>query len=110
MKNYFKTGLSLLQEVAIRNYKTRYLFFSSIILAVIDYLIWKIMLSGPDIFVYIRISIYPIQYLTIILAINTFLAFIAYEKEREISYLLFMANLLVGGLILVLEFFYLAVS
>jgi len=86
---------------------SRRLFFGSLVFALFDYIIWARYLNSPDVFIYLRLKIYPVQYMALILVINTILAIVSFKREKEISYLLLMANLIVGFLTLALEFFYL---
>ena len=106
MKNYFKSTSSLIAKMIIVDPTSRYLFWSSVALSIVDYVIWKLALMGPDVFVYTRLTVYPIQYLAVIFVINTFLGLVAYEKEKEITTLLFIGYLIVGGLTLAMELFY----
>lgn len=72
-----------------------------------DYLIWHIFLSGPEVYVYLRIGIYPIKLLAIILLVNTVLAIASHDKEKEIGYFLFISNIIVSILVSILEIYYL---
>ena len=107
MKNYAQTFITLLKELVLHDLVGRYLFWISVVLGLADYLVWHFLLSSPDVYVYIRIAIYPVHYLALVLIINTFLAISAFEKEKEISYLFLIGNVIVSVLILIMEFFYL---
>jgi len=107
MQNYFKTNYQLLKNALWDDVTDRLLFLSSLVLFIIDYFVWSRHLSSPDLYVYLRVNIYPVKLLAIIMAINTFLAIVAHDKEKEIGYFLFISNVLSTVLILVLEIFYL---
>ena len=102
MKNYFKS----LQKAIFSDYLNLYLISASIAIFFIDYLIWRLKLVDKDLFIQPLSGLYPIKYLGIIFVLNSFLALFSYDKEKEISYLLFAANSFLGILILVLEIFY----
>jgi hypothetical protein len=80
------------------------------VVVVADELIWKSILVNRDLFIYEHLGIYPMRYLVVVLLINTSLGLFSYEKEKEISYLLLSANIVVSLLIFVLEIFYLSHS
>jgi len=99
--------IKLIISELLSDFIVRYLFVGSILIFITDYLIWRNLLTSPDIYIYIRINLYPLQYLAGVFAINYFLAAISYRKEREISYLILLSNIIISLLILVLEIFYL---
>lgn len=107
MKNYFLSTGQMIKKAFIDDQINRYLFLSSFVLFVFDYLIWKSHLENQDIAVLSLNGLYPIKFIAIILVINTFLAGSSYEKEKEISYLLISASIFAALLIFVLEVFYL---
>ncbi|PIS07484.1 hypothetical protein COT78_03365 [Candidatus Berkelbacteria bacterium CG10_big_fil_rev_8_21_14_0_10_43_13] len=107
MQNYFKTNYQLLKSALWDDITDRTLFILTLILFVIDYFIWSRQLSSPDLYVYLRVNIYPIKLLAIMVAINTFLAVVAHDKEKEIGYFLFLSSFLLTSLVLILEIFYL---
>ncbi len=107
MKNYITTLGQFLKEFLVDDIANRYLFPAFILWFFVDYLIWHFLLSSPDIFVYVRIGVYPIKLLFIILLINTTLAVSSYKREREIGYLLFIGNILAAALVMILEIYYL---
>ncbi|MFA6963901.1 MAG: hypothetical protein WC227_04310 [Patescibacteria group bacterium] len=108
MKKYITTLGPFLKEFLVDDIVNRYLFSISLIWSFVDYLIWHFLLSSPDIFVYIRIGVYPIKLLFIILILNTVLAFSSFKREREIGYLLFIGNILAVALVMILEIYYLS--
>lgn len=103
MKNYLENA----RKAIFGDYINLYLISGNILIFLVNYLIWKLKLVDRDIYIQSLGGLYPIKYLAIVFLINGFLALFSYEKEKEISYLLFSANLFVGILILVLEMFYL---
>jgi hypothetical protein len=107
MKKYFTIAYDFIKEFAFLDLVNRFLLPSSIVIAAAAYLIWKQYLSSPDLFVYTRLGTYPIKYMALILVINVFLAASSYNKEKELSYLLLIANIIVSLLIVSLEIFYL---
>ena len=107
MKNYLKLTWRHLLESLVFDVANRYLLITTIVLAMTDWIIWRRLLSSPDLIVYLKTGIYPVQILAIILGLNTFLAVSAYRREREISHLLFIGNIASCVLILILEIFYL---
>ena len=107
MKNYFKEGYDSIVRALYRDRLNLVFFIVYCVLFLASYLIWKFYLESDSIFVLAMEDIYPIKYLAIVLLINTVLGIFAYEKEKEITYLLFGTNLFVIFLVLVLEIFYL---
>lgn len=107
MQNYFKTNYDFLKSALYDDVIDRSLFLLTVGLFILDYFIWSRYLSSPDIYVYLRVNIYPIKLLAVILAVNTFLAIVSHNKEKEIGYFLFISNIIVGALVLILEIFYL---
>ncbi len=107
MKNYFKDGWLGIKKALFEDFINLYLFSATIFLALVDVLIWKLVLSTKDLFIFYGMGIYPIRYLMILLLINTTLGLFSYDKEKEISYLLLSANIMAAILVLVLEIFYL---
>lgn len=102
MKNY----ISLFKQAIINDYINLYILSVTIILYLLDYLIWKLYLANRDIYIQTLGGIYPIRFLVIVFVINTFLAIFSYEREKEMSYLLFSATAFIGILVLILEMFY----
>jgi hypothetical protein len=107
MKNYVLSTFQLIKKAFFGDLVNRYLFLSSLLLFLFDYLIWKSRLENQAIAVFSLNGLYPIKFIAIIIVINTFLAASSYEKEKEMSYLLVSASILVALLIFVLEIFYL---
>ena len=103
MKKY----LSALKKIVFEDYVNLYLISAGILIFLVNYLIWKLSLVEKDIFIQGLGGLYPIKYLFLTYVINGSLALFSYEKEKEIGYLLFSANLFLGILVLVLEIFYL---
>jgi hypothetical protein len=102
MKNIFQTLKSVYAD------RLNIILFSAIIIVfVADFFIWRLRLRYEDIYIFTLNGVYPIRFLGIILLVNTFVSIFSYEKEKEISYLLFSASLFISILILVLEMFYL---
>lgn len=108
MENYLKTNYQFLKAALWDDTIDRVLFFLTVGFFFLDYFIWSRYLSSPDIYVYLRINIYPIKLLAIILGVNTFLAIFAHTKEKEIGYFLLISNIIVSVLVLILEIFYLS--
>ncbi len=108
MENYLKTNYQFFKSALWDDVIDRTLFLLTCGLFILDYWLWSKYLSSPDIYVYLRVNIYPIKLLAIILVINTFLAIIAHTKEKEIGYFLLISNIIVSVLVLILEIFYLA--
>ena len=102
MKNYYK----LFKKATFGDSINLYLLSGNILILLIDYFLWRIRLVDRDLFIQTLSGLYPMKYLSIVFIINIFLALFSYEKEREISYLLFAANIFIGILIFVLEIFY----
>lgn len=107
MRNYFADGWSVFKRALFSDYINLYLFSATIILFMADYLIWKFGLGNRDIYITVLNGLYPVKYLAVILILNTPLAIFSYDKEKEMSYLLFSANIFIALLVLVLELFYL---
>ncbi|MDO8444250.1 MAG: hypothetical protein Q7S80_01975 [bacterium] len=108
MENYFKTNWQFLKAALWDDSIDRVLFLLAVVLFLLDYWLWSKYLSSPDIYVYLRVNIYPIKLLAIMLFVNTFLAIIAHPKEKEIGYFLFISNIVLSVLVLILEIFYLS--
>lgn len=100
--SYFFTKQALFVDLP-----DRYLLATSLFLLLLDYYIWQAFLSLDTLYIFLRIDIYPIRYLAITMGLNTLLAISAYDKEKEVSYLLLIGNVILGILILALEIFYL---
>ena len=107
MKNYIKTNYLLLHQALFEDITDRVLFLLTIVLFATDYIIWHMFLSSPDLYVYLRIGIYPIKMLAIVLTVNTILAIASFDKEKEIGYFLFISNIILSVLVLILEIYYL---
>lgn len=107
MKNYFKDGFDSIVRALYQDRTNLVFFIVYSVLFLASYLVWKFFLESDSIFVLAMEDIYPIKYLAIVLLINTVLGVFAYEKEKEITYLLFGTNLFIIILILALEVFYL---
>ncbi|MEI8143381.1 MAG: hypothetical protein WCG48_02055 [Candidatus Berkelbacteria bacterium] len=82
------------------------LFISAALLAVADYILWHFYLADPTLFIYLPIQMYPVKLLFLIILINTLSATFSYPKEKEISYLLHIASIILALLTLALEIFY----
>ena len=106
MKNYFFSLAGYLKEVLFDDIKNRYLFITTLILSLGSFFFWERFLAGGDIQIYTRITLYPVKYLALVLILNTLLSIFSYNKEREISYLLFVANIVLVLLTWALEIFY----
>ena len=106
MQNYLKTNWQLLRAALWDDQIDRILFLLTLIFFLINYLVWSKYLSSPDLFIYLRISLYPIKLLALMLGINTLLAVFAHTKEKEIGYFLFISNILINVLVFALEMFY----
>ena len=102
MKNYLKT----IKKAIFEDYLNLYLLSGSLFIFLVDYFLWKLKLVDKDLYIQGLSGLYPIKYLLVIYVLNSFLALFSYDKEKEISYLLFAANIFIGILILVLEIFY----
>jgi len=107
VKNYFKDGWTAIKQALFEDYINLYLFSGVLFLAVLDILIWKLVLSTRELFIFSGMGIYPIRYLMVILIINTTLGLFSYDKEKEITYLLLSANVMASVLVFILEIFYL---
>lgn len=107
MENYLKTNIQFLKAALYDDHIDRVLFLLTIIFFITNYFVWSKNLSSPELFIYLRISIYPIKLLAIMLLVNTLLAIFAHTKEKEIGYFLFISNILLNVLVFILETFYL---
>lgn len=107
MKLSLLTIPKILKEALWDDKIDRYLFFSSLLLFAVAFTIWNSIIVPKNIPIYSRFDIYPIRLLLIIFLLNSILAIFSEKKEKEISYLLFIANLISVILVLILEFFYL---
>ncbi|MCL5411066.1 MAG: hypothetical protein M1324_04485 [Patescibacteria group bacterium] len=110
MRNYFSDGWVTIKKALFDDKVNFYLFAGTIAVVVTDALIWRGILTKRDLFIYEHLGIYPLRYLMIVLLINTTLALFSYDKEKEISYLLLSASVVVSLLVFVLEIFYLSHS
>jgi hypothetical protein len=98
--------LDYLKKVLYDDILDRYLFAATIVLSLFDYIAWHNYLSSPDLMVYVRIGIYPVELLAVIITINTLLAITSYNREEELAHLLFIGNIICAFLVLILELFY----
>lgn len=110
MKQYLVSLTNIIKASIWQDLVNRYLILASIIFFLIDWLIWRSKLASPDIYVYLGFGVYPIKFLAVVLFLNSILAIFAFNREREISYLLLIGNIIVGILILALEIFYLNIA
>lgn len=110
MKNYLTLGYELVVKALFRDNFNLILTTLSVFLIVLDYLIWNWRMESPDLYVVSIGTIFPVEYLAIIWVINTILAVVSYEKEKEIGYLLLSANVFASLLILILEIYYFVFS
>ncbi|MEI6498431.1 MAG: hypothetical protein WCO23_00520 [bacterium] len=106
MKNIIKNFITHLQSAFWINLPNRFLLALTLIAFGLDYYLWQGYLSGPEQYFVIRLGIYPVQYLAIIIFINTLLALFSYDEDSDVTYLLLLANAIVVYLITILEFFY----
>lgn len=107
MKQYLISFGNIIKASVWQDLIDRYLLFVAVILFLADWLIWRTKLASPDVYVYLGFGVYPIKFLAAVFFINCVLAISSYNKEKEISYLLLIGNIIVGILILALEIFYL---
>ena len=98
---------NILKEALWEDRIDRYLFSLSFVLFVVSFAIWHYLIAPRNLIIYSRFGVYPLRLLLIILTLNTLLAVFSVKKEKEISYLLFIANCICGLLIVILEIFYL---
>ncbi len=98
--------LDYLKKVLYDDILDRYLFLATMILSLSDYLVWHKYLSSPDLMVYVRIGIYPVELLAVVITINTLLAITSYNREEELAHLLFIGNVICAFLVVILELFY----
>jgi len=108
MRNYFQDGYVSIKKALYDDKFNLFIVGTYCLLFLASYLIWNLYLENVSIFVYAMEDIYPVKYLAVVLLINTVLGLFAYEKEKEISYLLFGSNIFMVVLILILEIFYLS--
>lgn len=97
----------ILKEALWEDRVDRYLFLLSLLLFTISFTLWHFLIAPRNLMIYSRFNIYPLRLLSIILILNTLLAVFSVRKEKEISYLLFIANCICAFLVVVLEIFYL---
>ena len=83
------------------------LFLVGLICVIISYAVWKKWLESPDIYVYVRIGIYPIKFFAVIFILNSLLSFFVSGKDRKTAHLLLGTSLFIGLLIILLEILYL---
>jgi len=106
MKTQITQLLPYLKKVLFDDLMVRYLFLTTLVISLFDYFAWHSYLSGPDLMVYVRIGIYPVELLAVVLVINTLLAITSYNREEELAHLLFIGNVICAFLVLILELFY----
>ena len=106
MKTQITQLLPYLKKVLFDDLLVRYLFLTTIVISLFDYIAWHKYLSSPDLMVYVRIGIYPVELLAVIVTINTVLAITSYNREEELAHLLFIGNVICSFLVLILELFY----
>lgn len=107
MKNYIQSSYAYLKSVLFDDLVVRYLLLVSVVLSLTEYYLWEKYLYNTDVYVYLKIGIYPLKLMALLLVINTLLAFFSYNKEKEISYLLLIGNVVIIVLYFSLELFYL---
>lgn len=84
----------------------RYLLLTGLVLSVLDFIVWRTTLTDKDLFVFLRVNIYPVKFLAVVLVLNTLLTVAAHDNEKEVGYLLLMGNIIACLLVFVLEIFY----
>lgn len=104
-KNIFNSYF-FIRQALFDDLLDRRLFIFSLILFFLDFYLWKSFLSTDSLYIFLRINIYPIKFLAIVMGLNTVLAVSAYDKEKEVGYLLLIGNIILGILIFALEIFY----
>lgn len=107
MKNYITSSYHFLKSVLIDDLLDRYLLVSTFFIFLIDYLVWHFYLAKDNLFVFLRIDIYPVKYLFVIIIVNIILMISAHDNEKEVGYLLLLGNIVASILIFILELFYL---
>lgn len=107
MTTFLRDTLTKVKSSFGQDILNRNLLVTTILFALFDWSIWHFFLTSPELFIYTGFGLYPVEFLAIILIINTFMSFFAYDKEKEISYLLMSSNIFISFLILALEIFYL---
>jgi hypothetical protein len=101
------TNLSIfVKQALIDDLLDRYLLLASLSLFLLDMYIWRAFLYRENV-IFLKINIYPVDYLAIVVIVNTILSVAAHDNEKEVGYLLLMGNIIVGLLIFALEIFYL---
>jgi hypothetical protein len=108
MKQNFKSLFIFLKQSLIDDANNRWLFLTFFTLSLLSYIIWNKYLDSLDFYASPRIEVFPVKFLAIIIIINTALGLFSFRKEKEITYLLFIGNVLVSLLVVILEIFYLA--
>lgn len=96
-----------LKEIFYNNTLNSVLLIITAVIYMAVFLIWHFSLRYQDIYIFSLNGVYPIRLLTIIITLNTILGVFSYDKEKEITPLLFGANVFISSLILILEIFYL---
>jgi len=70
MQNYIKTNYDWLRKALWDDIVDRTLFLVTVVLFVLDYALWSKYLKSPDIFIYLRVNLYPVKLLAIFLTLN----------------------------------------
>ncbi|OQA04311.1 MAG: hypothetical protein BWY68_00410 [bacterium ADurb.Bin400] len=107
MKERFRTIYSTVHDTLILDQANMYLLASAIAITGLDYLIVRLQPVAENSQHFGRLNISPLIYLLIVICVNTALAVFSFGREKEISYLLLSANIILALLVFVLEIFYL---
>jgi len=105
MSKQYNLFLDFIKKFALSDRVNGLLLLASILLLIINIVLSKFTTAAGSLFTKIGIS--PLSFLIAVYLINILLALTSYNKEKEISYLLFISLILVSLLIFALNIFYL---
>lgn len=102
MKSFIETTKNCLWD----DLYNRYFVVFTVIVGLIEYVVWSQAIVGGGIFVYTRLSYYPVQLLIVIFILHLILSIYSFRKDEHISHLLLGALPVLAIFVLILEIFY----
>ena len=105
--DYTKKTYELIRISLIDNKFNFYALVISILVFVIEYIVWQDMIIKQDVFVYSVLTYFPLELFAIFFVIHVILAVYSFRVEKMISNLLLGFNVFFLYLIFIIEAFYL---
>lgn len=101
-----KSFIEIITDSIWKDIYNRFFVIFSAILGIIEYVIWTQVIVAGDIFVYTRLTYFPIQLFLVIFILHLFLSIYSYKRDEHISHLLLGALPFYAIFLFILEMFY----